>query len=349
VTPDPSLASVSDMGTLPPGVRDDGKVTNASALTGAMFRFEGDAVEYQQTLVNSTGPNIEYTLKNDTQRSLYRLGSSELGGSVTYYLGESVTARNNETAGHVTYATGQTNLRTEAQFTAFLLLPTTQYISLAEWQATGVETVDGEQRLVLRSNAINESRATQTTVNGELTGVEGHLSVTSDGIVREGSIIFTAQQDGQTARAGVNLTTRTGSGITVDSPDWLSQAPQVEGTAAENNRLLELQHTGGEAIPAGTTLTVNSGLVPVGNVTVEQEVQPGDSFYVYKTGQGTAQTPEVVVGQQPSLPDNATAFSGQAVVAKPTGAARFQAAIDIGSSGSTFSLDVGESTIAAIP
>jgi hypothetical protein len=339
------------MGTLPPGVRDDGKVTNASALTSAMFSsFESDAVEYQQTLINSTGPNIEYTLKNDTQQSLYRLGSGQLDGDVTYFLGEGVAARNNESAGHVTYTTGQSTIRTEAQFTAFLLLPTTGYISMAEWQATGVETVDGEQRLVLRSNAINESRLNQGTVQGELTGVEGRLSVTSDGIVREGSVVFTGErEDGQTVQAGVNLTTRTGSGITVDSPEWLSQAPQVEGTAAENNRLLELQHTGGEAIPAGTTLTVNSGLVPVGNVTVEQEVQPGDSFYVYKTGQGTAQTPEVVVGQQPSLPDNATAFSGQAVVAKPTGAARFQAAIDIGSSGSTFSLDVGESVVGIAP
>jgi hypothetical protein len=80
---------------------------------------------------------------------------------------------------------------------------------------------------------------------------------------------------------------------------------------------MELEHTGGPEVPAGTNLTLASGgfgggLTPT-NVTLPESLSPSDSLYVYATGNPTNPTVGVSVNDEPSPSDaiNLSQYSPQ--------------------------------------
>jgi len=81
-----------------------------------------------------------------------------------------------------------------------------------------------------------------------------------------------------------------------------------------DDRLLAYEYTGDQSLEAGTTLAIGTGtsgfdVETAANVTLEQSVTPGETVYVYRTGDGEDATYTAAVGERPSVPDDAVAFS----------------------------------------
>ena len=113
----------------------------------------------------------------------------------------------------------------------------------------------------------------------------------------------------------------------LSEPGWLSDAPRVELETAAQDRLLALDHTGGPAVESGTDLTVTAGGERLGTVALPSAVEPGEAVYVYRTGDGSL---EVSVGERPTIPDDATAFTGDVLVTGTQGRVTFRAGAETG-------------------
>lgn len=341
-TPVGDLEPVSAMSSLPPGV-EDGTVTNVTALAAAnQERLTAGGHDLDMTIENSTREGAgRFRIANDTEATLVRLTEAEgAAGSTdlsTYYDSEEAGILN-RTSGEVSYGNGPTTARSGAQFISGIayLLPRA-YVAAPDWETAGSRTTDsGEERLVLQADTLRPESERGSQIGGvsgtneEVQSVDARLEVTPDGLVRTLTVSLDLERtDGETYTQTLSYTAEDLESGSLDRPTWLSEAPQLQASADADDRLLVVEHTGGPTIEAGTNLTVGGGFRPIGNVSADQPISDGDTLYVYATGEDFDRTPALSVNERPTLPENATAFSGQTQLSGSQGDYEFAAGVEV--------------------
>jgi hypothetical protein len=294
----------------PPGVNADGSV-NTSALQAAHYTvLQGSS--FRADVTEEGGPDpITFTLYNGTSAARLDIEQAAGDGTLELYLSENViTSFNGSESPPKTYSYGSTSEQFGAVFAYAILfrLYPGQQLDVGTFEEDGTVTRDGEELTRLSATGVNETAVEEGQFgadNATLTDMSGELLVRSDGLVRETSLDLSFD-DGRSQTLSFAL-----SGLddtTADEPDWIDEAPRLEGSLSIDGTVMELSHAGGPEIPADTTLTLASGgfgggLTPT-NVTLPESVSEGDSVYVYATGNATDPGVEVSVNDEPA-PDDA--------------------------------------------
>jgi|GEM_PF-3254405 len=342
-TPAGDLDPVSAMSSLPPGV-EGRQVSNVTALAAANRRtLTAGGFDLRMDIENSTqeGAGV-LRIANDTESSAVRL--TEAAGAVgatdisTYY-GPDESGVYNRSSGGIVYGYGPTSARFAAQLVTGIAYVVPQaYVGAPDWEAVGSTTVDGERRLVLTADSLqDESQRSQpgggvAGANEDVTAVDARAEVTSEGLVRALNVTLAIERaDGETYTQTVSYTVEDLAVGSLARPDWLSEPPQVTAATEAENRLLVVEHTGGSTVEAGTNLSVGGQFSSLGNVSADQPISEGDTLYVYAIGEGLDRTPKLSVNERPTLPDDATAFSGQIGITGRQGDLQFAAAVEIAS------------------
>ncbi len=302
----------------PPGV-EDGEV-NSSAIRAAHYSTLQNS-SFQVDVSEEGGEDpVTFTLQNGSGAIRMGIEQSDGSGVSQFYISEEfITRFNNTQSPPKTYSYGSTSEQFTVAFTYSILfgLYPGQQLNVGIFETDGTVTQDGEQLTRLSVTGVNETAVEESgffSGDANLTDMSGEILVRSDGLVREMSL----QQffdDGQTQNLSFALS---GLGSTsATEPDWIGEAPQLEGSLSQNGTVMELAHTGGPEVPVGTNLTVASGgfgggLAPT-NVTLPESVSEGDSVYVYATGSAFNPTVEVRVNDEPSPTDalNLSQYSPQ--------------------------------------
>jgi len=335
---------VSAMSSLPAGV-EGSRVTNVSALAAANQRaFSTGGHDLRMSIDNSTQEGSgALRIANDTESSYVRLteASGALGSStdISTYYGPDESGIYNRSSGEIVYGYGPTSARFAAQLvTGVAYIVPQAYVSAPDWEAAGSTTVDGERRLVVTADSLrNASERSQpgggvADASEEVTAVDARAEVTSEGLVRALNVTLTIDPaSGEAYTQTVSYTVDDLQAGSLDRPDWLSEPPQVTAAVDADNRLLVVEHTGGPAIEAGTNLSVGGQFSTLGNVSADQPISAGDTLYVYATGEGFDRNLTLSVNERPTLPESATAFSGQIGITGRQGDLQFAAAVEIAS------------------
>lgn len=335
VTPTPTsgLDPLSTM-DLPPGVTESG-VDVPTLLAAHRDRLATNASRTRYTIVDSTNANLAVLIRNDSSAILTRADGADAAGFLEVYLSPTELGTRNTTSGEVLYGRGPLPTRelVRPPLVTIRRLPT-GYVRSVGWEPVGVTTGDdGRRRAVLEPTRVVPKPAVATTEIAETDDVDGRMLVTSDGRITALRLKFTAERaNGSADTHGIDYTNDRYGTASVERPDWLSAPPNLRPSNRVEDYLLAFEHTAGATIPAGTQLNVTSGFSRVGAPTVERAVEPGDTLYVYKTGEGTNETVHVTVGERPTLTANVTAFSGTVTVEGWAGDYQFQSAIDVDAS-----------------
>jgi len=322
-TPSGNLEPVSSMSPLPRGVTEQ-TVTNTTALFEAQSAaLMSSGFEYDMRLYNTTQPDASIRIANDTKATYMDFGL-EQGLSQEYYVGPTEAGIYNSSTGRIAYGRGPTQVRTTAGFVSAIIgLYPRGFVASLDWETQGVYTTDGgEQRLVLESTSFNET-GTAGIFAPSLVGdsetlqrAAGRIEVTSEGVVRYGNVTATVTQNGQTYTKGLEFTIGAFDSGSITKPDWLQNSPEPSLSVESSDRLLVYEYAGDESLSAGSNLTIGSdgfGSLAA-NLTLSESVSPGETVYISKTGARSDASYNVSVGERPTLPDEATAFSGVVVV-----------------------------------
>ncbi|MFB6141426.1 MAG: hypothetical protein ABEJ26_13445 [Halosimplex sp.] len=343
-TPMGDLEPVSALSSQPPGV-ENGKVTNVSALVAADQRhLRSGGFDLQMAVENSSREGTgRFRLANDTRSSLVRIteagGALGAGADLSTYYNEREAGLYNRSSGEITYGNGPTTARFAARFVTGIMYVLPQaYLGAPDWETAGSYTTDGgEERLVIHADALRENRQGSqmggvSDADEEVTAVDARAEVTTDGLVRSLTVELRLDPaNGEPYTQTVSYTVEDLRAGQLDRPGWLSEAPQLRASTTAEDRLLVVEHTGGPTIGAGTNLTVGGGFTSIGNVSADRPIAPGDTLYVYATGEGRDRTPHLAVNERPTLPESATAFSGQIGLSGTQGRFKFGAAVEIAS------------------
>ncbi len=290
----------------PPGVNDNGTV-NTSAIGVAHYSVLQNS-SFQVDVSEEGGEDpVTFTLRNGTGAIRIDIDESGGDGVSQFYISENViTNFNNTETPPKTYSYGSTSAQFTATFTYAILLGVYpgQQLNVGIFETDGTVTQDGEELTRLSVTGVNDTAVEEGgffSGDATLTDMSGEILVRSDGLVREMSLRQTFDS-GQTKNLSFTLS-NLGS-TSADEPDWIDEAPKLEGSLSQNGTVMELAHTGGPEVPADTTLTLASGgfgggLAPT-NVTLPESVSEGDSVYVYATGEPFNPTVEVSVNDEPS-------------------------------------------------
>jgi len=292
----------------PPGV-DGSTVTNATALQAAHFdALSGSS--FRVDVSETGGPNpLSFTIRNGS--GSVDLELSEVGGdgATSIHITENVTTVfNNSRTPPKVYSYGSTSQQFGTLFLYAIIFRAypSQQLSAGTFEVDGTVTQDGEELTRLSATGVNETAVEgggSTSSEATLTDMSGEVLVRSDGLVRE----MRLQQTFDTGSTSELSFSVSGFGSTsAPEPDWIEEAPRVEGSLSEDGTVMKLSHTGGPEIPANTTLTLSSGgfgggITPT-NVTLPTSLAPGDSVYVYATDSLRDPTVEVSV-DEPSPTD----------------------------------------------
>ena len=289
----------------PPGVGDRG--VNGSAIAAAHYSIVRNSSFRVDVSEDGGSTPVTFTLLNGTDGARIDIEQSGTDRIERFYISPEFVTNFNDTASPPkTYSVGPTGEQFAVGFTyaiLFGLYPGRQ-LGVGTFETNGTVTQNGEQLTRLSVTGVNETAVREndfSSANGTLTDMTGEILVRSDGLVREMSLRQTFD-DGETRDLSFELS---GLGSTsAAEPDWIDEAPRLEGSLSPNGSVMELTHTGGREVPAGTNLTLASGgfgggLAPT-NVTLPQSVSEGDSVYVYATGEPFNPTVEVSVNDEPS-------------------------------------------------
>jgi hypothetical protein len=318
----------------PPGL-DGRRLANPQALVrNHQTALSGATYLSNFTIENSTRGTSTISIRNgtDSLRGTVALPASNLRND--YYVSTDVSGVQNRTTGEVKYGSGPTSVQYEAALVVgYLGSLGPQFATAADWHAIGSQTVDGQDQVVFAANDLalsEDSSLTLVSADETASDVDGRMVVSSDGVIQRIHLEWTAERsDGSTYDQAITYSLSQVGSVSVTEPGWLADAPKLNASVADGNRLLTLDHTGGTAIESGTTLSVGTVFGPGQNVTLDQQVAPGDTIYVYRTGSGSDATLEASVNERPTIPDEATAFSGNVMVSGTQGEFTFEAGVQV--------------------
>ena len=302
----------------PPGV-GDGQV-NGTAISAAHYSILQNTSFRANVSVSGGSDPIAFTLFNGSGAAHIDIDPLDAEGTSEFYISEEFITNFNSTATPPkTYSYGSTSEEFGVVFTYAIIfgLYPAQQLEIGTFEANGTVTQNGEELTRLSATGVNETAAEEDDFfsgNRLLTDMSGEILVRSDGLVREMSL-QQSFDDGETQNLSFALS---GLGSTsAAEPDWIDEAPRLEGSLSTDGTVMELEHTGGPEVPAGTNLTLasgsfGSGLAPT-NVTLPESLSSGDSLYVHATGNATTPTVDVSVNDEPAPSDaiNLSRYSPQ--------------------------------------
>jgi len=215
---------------------EEDPLRNGSVSSGGSSSFLDNATMIEVSIRNSSGQNVDFLLKNDTDadRALIQLTRSTVG-TTTYYLTEEYNAMYNETTGEILYGQGDQGIELRAGFTAFYAFIPLSYVGVMNWSVTDIRAVDGQERYVYESNSINQTALDQSDFqsSGEIQSAEGRMVVTEDVLFPQISINLTyVNEAGTTAEVSVSMT-MTDDDVTVEVPDWFDESEAESQTSSD--------------------------------------------------------------------------------------------------------------------
>ncbi|MFB6228842.1 MAG: hypothetical protein ABEH88_09835 [Halobacteriales archaeon] len=303
VTPGDGTGTATPGDGQPPGV-GDGEVNSTAISAAHNSLLRGSSFQVNVSVEGGENP-IAFTLSNGTSAARIDIREADGDGVARFYVSpDYVTRFNNTQSPPKTYSYGSTGTQFRVAFTYAILLRAypSQQLNLGTFEENGTVTRNGEELTRLSATGINQTAVEESGAfsNANLTDMSGEVLVRSDGLVREMNL-QQSFENGQTQNLSFSLT---GLGSTsADAPGWIGEAPRLEGSLSANGTVMELAHTGGPEIPAGTNLTLSSGTLAPTNVTLPESVSSGDSVYVYAIGDVVNPTVEVSVNDPPSPSD----------------------------------------------
>ena len=257
-----------------PGVTN-GTLSNASALVEAnrnAVTTDGAILQVNQSSPRST---ISTRLVVGTNFSTYSLSGT---GSVGDGQPTTIDQWSNETTRFIrTSSDTETNYRVvEGHGDRLTILASVErLLSAGEFQVANETAGDG---VVLTADSVSETGA--PTVDAE--SFDGRLVVSESGQIQSASVAVT--QGGETVTASYEL--RQAGVETAPKPGWVDDVPsgatiqaQLSVDAAEDS-YLTLTHSGGDTVPAATTVRVESNGT-TDTVSLDSSLSAGDTRYIY--------------------------------------------------------------------
>jgi len=281
----------------PPGVADNGTLTNVSTLLDAHFgvtantsmalRLESSRHSFVRTLVHGPDRVPFYSTHSEThdrervETEFYRVDQS----------GFARVSLPNETR-HVVHQNASTGGISAWTKYGGLGSPENEINGLLDGGNYSVNgTVERGDRTFVQLTTGPDSLETGHITNGT-------ALVTPGGLVYD--VNATVVQI-----TGENTERRLGVSMSLDTdvewcgaPSWVGDLPQLSLSIVEDGQAVEIRNTGGAALPANTTFDVEGEAEPVidsrlplrseqnGTVTTDTRLEPGEVIYMTANGEG---------------------------------------------------------------
>ncbi|WP_439025469.1 hypothetical protein [Haloarchaeobius sp. DT45] len=191
-------------------------------------------------------------------------------------------------------------------------------LEYGEFAVDGTVERDGQTHVRLRATGVSDEDVSgfqlwQFFGGSEFAGMDGTVLVTPEGTVTSMDLALHGDdEDVPTLEADFALDQDVGP---VERPAWLGEVPQLSLSLAEpadqtgTERLLVAENTGDVALEAGTNVTLSLYSQELGNVTLSEPVEPGQTMYCYVVGDTYDGDLRVAVGDRPTVPDDAAGFA----------------------------------------
>lgn len=258
-----------------PGVTN-GTLSNASALVDAnrnAVTTDGAILQVNQS---SEQMNIDARLAVGANFSTYSLSGS---GTVGEDRATAIDQWSNETTQFVrTAAAGETNYRVLDGYDDRLtiLSATEEFLSAGNFEVANETAADG--MVVLTADSASEA----STSMADPEQFDGRLVVSEAGQIQNLSVTLT--RDGKSVFYSYEL--RQAGVERVPKPDWIQDVPPGATVQAqlsiyvENDSYLRLEHGGGDVVPSGTTVRVESNGT-TDTVSVDGSLSAGETRYLH--------------------------------------------------------------------
>jgi hypothetical protein len=189
-----------------------------------------------------------------------------------------------------------------------------EYVRLGNYSVNRTFTVDGETRIEYVASGPADVQGA-----GAIETFEGRIVVSTDGRIHSLTVNATQQADYGTARSHYEYRLTAVGDVDASTPAWVADAMQA-ATVADleyryNGSVIAIEHTGGDAIEAGTQIvlqpTEGRG---VGYGSLAEDFEPGETIYI--TG-GDGRQLDITKGSPPAP---TTSFGGALDFVAQTGA-----------------------------
>ena len=286
----------------PPGVADNGTLTNVSALVDAHFEATANEpmVFTQQlelpnesivrTYARGASPTPYYSTFNrttdgmQTTEQFYSTGSHGYS-RVTIPNRTGYRVMQNDTAIAGAWTRDDTFGPQHALENAFIT---------GNYSVNG--TVERGGRTFVQLTADEPS---PTSWGTSLTTYEGTALVTPDGVVYDTEQSFVQDRDDTTRRVNSSITLETGIDWS-GPPSWVGDVPHLSLSIVEDGHAFEIRNTGGVTLPANASFRVSASNEfaldhvsfggEFGTVTTDAPLEPGDAVYVTASADGNSRS-----------------------------------------------------------
>ena len=288
----------------PPGVADNGTLTNASILADAHFdatanqtselsvAWEGPKGDTTSRIVYSPDPSTYYstfdgtTPQSDTPKTekLYVTGSRNylqyIGENRTLYqVGQNVSYHGSAWTRDDTLAAPENSLE--------------RFLDRGNYTVNG--TVERDGRTFVQFTA---DEGPSEWALDSVTAYDGTALVTPEGVVYEVEESFGTGANETVEKRYEGLVTFDTDVEWCGPPSWVGDVPHLSLSIVEDGHAVEIRNTGGTALPANTSFSVAGHDEPVvyhrihpssdrsGTVTTDARIERGDAVYVTVSAAG---------------------------------------------------------------
>jgi len=284
----------------PPGVADNGTLTNASTLADAHFdvtanqsmalRLESSRHGFVRTLVHGPDRVPFYSTHSETHDGEQTL--TEFYGTESHGFAQVVLP--NETRHLVTQNARRAGISALTGYDTFGGLEDQVHGFLHNGNYTVNGTVERGDRTFVELTVDEDAPETDHITNGT-------ALVTPDGVVYDVDDSFiqrAGDRAGERFEASMSLKTDV---EWCGPPSWVGDVPHLSLSIVEDGHAVEIRNTGGAAVPANTSFDITGGEEPdrtlratpgrgdvKGPVTTDERLEPGEAVYVTADAEGNA-------------------------------------------------------------
>jgi hypothetical protein len=298
-TPTTTWSPNASVDQYPPGVADNGTLTNASTLVDAHFAA---------TANESTKFTSAWTRNNDSSVRTYAHGENPTPYSTAFHrtegdlrVKEAFYSTGSHSYSRVTFD-NQTLYRTFQNTTDGVQAWTRDstfgprsslrmQLTSGNYSVNGTVERGGRTYVQLTADEVSAARS------DSLATYEGAVLVTPEGVVYDVDSSYSRESNGETIQTDVSLTLDTDvqwSG----APSWVADVPHLSLSTVEGGHAIEIRNTGGAALPANATFRIaatneTTWAAPTtgdasGTVTTTERLEPGEAVYVTVGADGSA-------------------------------------------------------------
>lgn len=281
-TPDASNLSSEDYA--PGGGPDSiGETQTLRETTLTTLNETSYVVELDVAASSSDATSGTITVEKSATGKLLTIADTDNQETYTAWFGDEYMGVEETTSAGTTYTVTQSDAAGAGMLDGFGQIivseMVTMYGNAFEYEHVNAYQEDGMWVHEYESTSFNEDydRASESTLtggnitvtvreDGVVLGIEGQTEHERNGTVETQDTVYTLSNLGETD---------------TEAPDWYTEElPFVSGELTNDDRVLELTHTGGPAIPESATTEVGVGFQ---YETVPGSLEQGDTVYVHAT------------------------------------------------------------------